>query len=998
MILTVRESFRSLHHRLIRMKLLREHGFGQPTLSYRLLHIRPFSGLVLSAPAAMFMLWYSGLAISTHQRQVTVTKAEEPLTSELFQLHLHDKLTQDARRVLMPEPTVKSELPTYNLVVRNDRLSELDRNLPPDEGRGNYVEALLEHKNRVYEVEARYRGAKHWHWTNPQKSWKVRVKGDHLMFGGLPTFNFLNTPDPMPFNEQMVLDVARGEGLLTPSYYPFRLQLNSAFLGVYFFEAQPDEGLLRQAHRMPGSIYSGAGAPINPDTQVSSLWESAKNWKKVGASGDKEEHDVRELAALLKAVASANAVEFAAFAESSLNLDKFAAFDAIDVVFGNNQHDYNQNHKLYFDPYKNRFEPIATDFRDMEHERQLNRTENPLLLRLKQLPEYLTRRNRKAYELATGICSSASIADRMHHWMDLVAPDQARDPYWDAYELLPVMGNYYRQLVRPMNEERQSLAAQLRLHEQTTRAEYLRKELERLEVTASLTKNDVAGRPAGNAHAANKGAGAKNKPAAPGQFESVLDVAVHGAGAFEWHEARPEFTAGCAPTEWQLFADRDLDGRFDAEHDLRIVAAAAPLLVGKPDLSLYPGVSLRPINPNPFRGRVRAESDVQTYRFFVRSVGCPVQSLALTGKNGVTSAAVSIQAKLSTEPASATTIQCDDHPGFIEPGSKSLHPFCYPVEIDEVIHLGPGIVRVDKTRVFGKHQSLVIEPGTSFHLAKDVSIIAYGKVMAEGRPDAKIEFVGSEGHWGGLALQGPGTAGSRFSNVEFISGTKPELSFFDFPGMVNVHDTRDVRIHGVLFAQNEKSDDALHAAYVEGLELNDVRFSNVRADAVDLEYTTAHVTRMLVSNAGDDGLDLMGSRVELSDSAMLNCHGNGLSIGEHSDVSATRTLAALGTRAVLLKNASTLATSEVLSYANGTAVRLENESLWYVGESTLKLHDTHAVKTTQAVFDGSKSTTKGELSEQLQDADLRELRHVLQIDSWAALEGALDNLKLRREP
>lgn len=989
MILTVRESFRSLHHRLIRMKLLREHGFGQLTFRYRLLHIRPLSGLVLSAPAAMFVLWYSGLSISTHQRQVTVTKSEEPLTSELFQLHLHDKLTQDYRRLLMPEPMVRSELPTYNLMVSNDRLSQLDRNLPPDEGRGNYVEAFLEHKNRTYEVEVRYRGAKHWHWNNPQKSWKVRVKGDHLMFGGLPTFNFVNTPDPMPFSEQMVLDVARSEGLLTPSYYPFRLQLNSAFLGVYFFEAQPDEGLLRQSHRMPGSIYSGAGAPINPETQISSLWESAKHWKKVGAAGDKEERDLRELEGLIKAVESATALGFADFAEQALDVDKFATFDALDVVFGNNQHDYNQNHKLYFDPYKNRFEPIATDFRDMEHERQLNRSENPLLLRLKQLPEYLTRRNRKAYQLSTGICSSATIADRTRHWMELLAPDQARDPYWDAYELLPVMGTYYRQLVRPMNEERQALAAQLRLHEHGERAAYLRAELERLEVTATLGRGTARNTSAGPA-----------KPKAPklDQFESELDITVNGAGGFEWQEARPEFASGCTPAEWQLFADRDLNGKFDASRDLRLVSAAAPLLVGKPDVSLFPGVELRPTNPNPLRGRVRAESEPRSYRFFVRSVGCPIQGLALTGKHGVTLASVSVQASLVDQAPGIGTVTCDDEPGFIEPGRTSLHPFCYPFEGDETIHLGPGVVQIDKTRIYGKHQTLVLEPGTSFRMAKDASIIAYGKVIAEGRADAKIEFLATEGHWGGIALQGPGTAGSRFSHVEFNGGTRPDLSFFDFPGMVNVHDTRNIRMNFVGFARNEKSDDALHAAYVEGLELSDVEFSDIRSDAVDLEYSTAHVTRIQVNSAGDDGLDLMGSRLELSDAAFLKCKGNGLSIGEHSDVSATHALVAQGTRAVLLKNASTLSASELLSYGNTNAVRLENESLWYSGESTLKLHAAHAVKTAQSPFDGSRATTTGVLVEQLRDTDLRELRAVLQLESWTALDSALDHLNLRREP
>lgn len=999
MILTVREGLRRLHHRLIRLRLMSEHNFGQLTLTDRLLHIRPMSGLVLSAPALLFILWYSGLAVSTHVRQTKAVETDEPLTPELFQLLLHDRLAADARRLRMPEPLNRSELPTYNMMISNDRLSQLDANLPPEEGRGNYVEGFLQNKNRVYEIEVRYRGTKHWHWNNPQKSWKIRVKGDHLMFEGLPTFNFINTPDPMPFNEQMVLDVARDAGLLTPAYYPFRLQLNNAFLGVYFFEAQPDEGLLRRARRLSGSIYSGAGAPLDPQTQTSSLWESSKHWKKVGAIGDKTAHDVRELDALLKAIQRDNAEEFATFAESTLDVDKFATFDAIDVVFGNNQHDYDQNHKLYFDPYKNRFEPIATEFRDMAHERQFNRTEYPLLLRLKQLPDYLTLRNRKVYEFITGSCSPQAIAERTAHWTEVLEPDLTRDPYWDAYELLPSMGNYYRQLVRPMTIERQALAAKLRLHEHTERVAYLRRELEHLELSATLhaplTAANTEVKPVGKRKA---GAARKDQEEAPPEYLATVDVTVGGPAAFDWLEAIPSFAAGCVPGEWQLFADREPDQILTPERDLRLAAVAAPLRVGKPDITLPPGVTLRQVNPHPAHGRVRADVEARSYRFFLRSTGCPVTGLMLDGKNTATEGAVSLEAtRLETAPTMQPN-SCEDRRGFIEPGSKSLHPFCYPFEPEETVRLGPGRVEISKTRIYTPRQTLIIEPGTDLVLSSGVSIISYGKVIAEGRPDARIRFAAQQGHWGGLAIQGPGTAGSRLMYVDFIAGTKAERTFFDFPGMVSVHDTRDIHVGFAGFSNNEKSDDALHVAYVKGLVVHDVVFEHVLSDALDIEYSTGKLTRLDVIGAGDDGLDLMGSKVEVVDSRFIRCRGNGLSIGEHSDVTALRNLMARGTRAIQLKNSSSLSASEILAYANDVGIRLENESMWYVGTSSLRLDEVHVLRT-KLPFDGSRATTTGELSDRLGNDDLDSLRRdVLEIGQWAALDGAIDRLEQRRVP
>ncbi len=986
MILTVRESLRRLHYRLIRLKLLSEHNFGQLTFSDRLLHIRPLSALVLSAPALLFMLWYSGLAISTHLRQKTAVSLEEPLTAELFQLHLHDRLVADVRRLTMSEARVRSELPTYNLVISNDKLTQLDANLPPDEGRAGYVGGFLEHKNHVYEIDVRYRGTKHWHWNNPQKSWKIRVKPEHLMFEGLPTFNFINTPDPMPFNEQMVLDVARDAGLLTPAYYPFRLQLNRAFLGVYFFEAQADEGLLRRARRMTGSIYSGAGAPTNPDTQVSRLWESTKHWKKVGAVSAEDEKQVSELEGLINAVNRSSARGFAEYAETNLDLEKFATFDAIDVAFGNNQHDFHQNHKLYFDPYKNRFEPIATDFRDMEHEREFNRTENPLLLRLKQLPDYLSRRNRKVYELITGLCSTKALTDLTRHWTELLAPDQARDPYWDAYELLPVMGTYYRQLVRPMTEERQALAAQMRLHDHDLRVAYLRGELERLDVAAALLVP----------HAAPAARPAKKTASAANEITSIVDVTVKGPAAFELGEATTEFPAGCASSEWQLWADRDLDQKLSVEHDLRLLAVAPPLHSGKADITLYPGVSLRPITANQFRGRVRAEVQSRTYRFYVRSSGCAPQRVVLAGRNTATLAPITLSAELrDTLPALEAT-HCDDGAGFAEPGSQSPHPFCYPFEGEETLHLGPGTVELKKTRTYSKYQTLVIEPGTTIHASGKGTIIAYGKVIAEGRPDAKIRFEARDGHWGGLALQGPGTAGSRFSQVEFTAGTKPDRASLDFPGMVNLHDSRDIQLSFVSFSNNEESEDALHVAYVDGLVLNDVTFTGAPVDAIDITYSVAKLKRVTVVGAGNDCLELMGSRAEVIDSKFVRCQENALSVGEHSEVTATRTLMARGGRAIWLKNASSLTASELLVHTNNVAVRLESESLWYAGASNLRLDDAYLVQTPKRV-DGSAANVVGQFLERLGERDLDGLRRdVIEVPEWSALDVALDRLEQRR--
>ncbi|HEY5956271.1 MAG TPA: hypothetical protein VIV60_06955, partial [Polyangiaceae bacterium] len=151
-----------------------------------------------------------------------------------------------------------------------------------------------------------------------------------------------------------------------------------------------------------------------------------------------------------------------------------------------------------------------------------------------------------------------------------------------------------------------------------------------------------------------------------------------------------------------------------------------------------------------------------------------------------------------------------------------------------------------------------------------------------------------------------------------------------------------------------------------------------------------------VMGAGDDGLDLMGSKIELTDSRFLRCRGNGVSVGEHSEVSASRSLIARSTRAFLLKNASTLSASEILAQANDVGVRLENESSWYVGSSALRLDEVHMLNT-RLLFDGPRSTTTGELIDRLGENDLDTLRSdVLDIRSWSSLDATLNQLEQRR--
>ncbi|MBN1611336.1 MAG: CotH kinase family protein [Polyangiaceae bacterium] len=992
-----------LYHRMLRSRLVSERLFGQPRLLDRLLRIRPLSALILAAPALALCLWYLALAVASHYRHAAEVELEagvpERLTAELVQLHLHDRLSADLRRLTTPEPTGQSPLPTYGLVVADRDLKQLDRSLPPDDGKAYYVPAYLTRNNRVYEVQVRYRGSKPWHWNYPQKSWKVRMKGAREL-GGLSTFNFINTPDPVPFSEQMMLDVAREQGLLSPDYFPVRLLLNRAYLGVYFFETQPTAGLLRRAHRAPGNVYSGSDAPVDPKTGVSALWQSTAHWKRVAAAKDGLLDSGADIEALINQVNFASALEFADFAQRTLDVAKFALFDALDVVFGNNQHDYANNHKLYFDPYRGRFEPIVTELRDTKHERVLNRAENPLLLRLKQLPSYLPLRDRLVYELLSGACSPRAMRARSRRLVKQLEPDQIRDPYWDAYEQLPAMGDYFRHLVRPMDRAKQARAAEARLREYEQRVAFVRSVLEHTDVRLELHSLPAAPRAFSKPATPAEPPSSKPRQALP--VAAAIDVTVNGESGVKLRELVLSWSEQCRPNRWRLYTDQDLNDDLDPSRDRVLAEDLRPDQRASVGLELTSGVLLESAEPSPDRGTVRAVPEPRRYRFFVASADCAPTRARVAVSNLATGSTLTLEAADVPNVAAAPRVQlaCADGRYRLEPGQRSAHPWCYPNPTARAVTLGPGAVDVPETRVFRSNESVTILPGTTFRLGEHASLVFYGRLDARGQIGNPIRFEPAARHWGGVALQGPGTSGSRLEYAELREGCHPTVGLTHFPGMLDIQDTNKVELSHVTLVNNHDSESALHIAYASDTVVRDSTFGDAPVDALAVDMSAVQLDGLTVANAARNGIDLRGAHAELRRARLVGCRGVALSADMATDLSLRDSLLATAGQGIVLQGSSTASLDGVLLYRNGVGARVEPEPDPDAGPSRLSGTVLYAVRCAQAIsLPGRRHTTLERVAEQIENGALEALRTgVLGLRDWTSLDAWVDSLSRGEAP
>lgn len=914
---------------------------------------------LLSLPGALLVAWYSFCAFARFDIYRRAEKAHVALSLELFQIELYDVLRQDLRHVWLAQPPEPSKIERFVFQIKRSDWEQLKRSRDQEER--EYVAAALLRPGAKLPVEVRLLGQKPWNVLYRQMSLKVQLPRGELL-NGYRVFTLSNDPSPMVVGEQIMLDLLSEQGVLVPRSSFARVIINGTDLGVFRYETQPDESLLRAQRREAGSMYSG---DLPASAKSEELWQGVERWRKVAWREENEREDTTELAHLLTMIRQASIEQFADFAEHAIDLDAFARFEAVDIAFGCDQHNYRENHKLYFDPYRARWQPIAWGLRGFEHDPVFNRVENPLMLRLKLVPGYITRRNRALYELLTTGGSGASVRSRGLALFEKIGPELATDPYWDAYRLLPRVGEFERQMVRPMNMNRALLVFESELETYERRRAFLIEELRRNPLWIDRKET---------------------QPLAE-QTSTVVDILVDGEAGASLEAFRAEWPAGCSDPSWQV--SRMLDGEESAP--LTALSHAQEARLQAPlELVAATRIEARP-DPDPEHGAVRTRSGPMAYRFVVHAQ-CVPDRIAAVGLSLTTGARVhtrvassALLADVAQKPLTRSSV-----PTFTA-GEGAANPWTMPQPAPESLTLGPGVVEVPETRIFESHREVQIVAGTRLRMAPGASLVFLGRVRFEGSAEAPIEIErASDKPWGGIIVQGTRTAGSRFVHVIAHGGSTPKLREGRYPGMINVHDTSQIGFVGSVFSDNTASDDMVHVAYVKDLRIEDSRITGAHFDAWDIELSNAVLRRVTVIEAGDDALDLMGSEIEVSDSVLIGLRGNGVSAGEDSQVTLQDSLIAEATVGLLAKNASKIAVDGTLLFRATTGVRIYKRTVRYEGDSAVNadvlfvVDSKRAVQREDNVLEGldlgraQLGLPTGEALDHLRD-------NVLEVASWQAL-------------
>ena len=616
---------------------------------------------------------------------------------------------------------------------------------------------------------------------------------------------------------------------------------------------------------------------------------------------------------------------------------------------------------------------MAWSFRGFRHEPLFNLVDHPLLVRLKMTPGYLVRRNRAVYELLVGEASVPNVRRRADRLFTEMAPYLAAEPYWDAYKLLPRVTRFHRFMVRPMSTAKWLLAARAEIHGYGRRVHFLLDALERPSTTATAY--------------------------AVSPTLTRVDLVQDGHGA---QRLRQVTVTGACSGEHTWRADTDRDGRigrFDP------VVATAPLATSSGVVEAYadllPGVRLVPRHdPQPKLGSVRTEPEPRAYTYLLTSP-CAPDDIVLVLDNLVTgtSSRLSPSVRPDVVPVPVTALPSPGSVPAFTAGTRSSHLWDFASEpAAAVVRLGPGLVRVTGTRIYAQHQQVSIAAGTRVEMGPGANLVFRGPVSWAGtsRAPVVISAAHDERPFGGIAIQGPATAGSSLSHFRIEGGTRIGYGDILYPSLLNVYDTRDITIESGRFTATTAADDVVHAAYVRGIRLNEIEIVQAPTDAVDLEFSEGELRGVRVFGAGDDCLDFMGSDVRVADSLLIGCGGNAVSAGEETDVTAHGLFISHSGTGLLAKNASHARLTRSLVYRTTTALETKRRDIHYTGVSSIGASDLFVVdcESTASPAADSRITTEQVRRALPSGSALEHLaQHVLGLKAWDGLDRHIARLR-----
>ncbi len=207
---------------------------------------------------------------------------------------------------------------------------------------------------------------------------------------------------------------------------------------------------------------------------------------------------------------------------------------------------------------------------------------------------------------------------------------------------------------------------------------------------------------------------------------------------------------------------------------------------------------------------------------------------------------------------------------------------------DLTIH--SGTYKIEHDIILPPKAKLVIDPGTTLLLGKDVLILGYNGMDVNGTAaePVTITSLAPEKPFGSIGILGDGNSESNIRYLHLSNGRERWFQGAYFSGGLSIHYNKNVTISDSVFRENH-ADDGINIKYCNNVLITNCTFTDNFADQIDLDYCDGSVTksRFMIKNILDnngDGLDISGSQIVVKECVFSGFKDKGISVGEHSNI------------------------------------------------------------------------------------------------------------------
>lgn len=267
-----------------------------------------------------------------------------------------------------------NNLPVYEVFVPALELQSVFDALPApfsntilESGQSQKADGKLKVNGQEYEIKLSVRGDLPNHWSLPQKSWQVELKGGQNI-EGTEELNFIIPSDRRLLFGIFGLHLAEKFELVVPKNWMGVLKINNRSQGVYFIRESNNGVMLERNQRADGDIYKEKDDPNNYDSKGQSvpgskkLWQDPSAWKKVYDSGIFPDGDKNRLQTLIGLLNQNDAAVFEEEIGKLIDLDYFFRWQALALLLGSYHQDNFHNQNLYHNPASGRLEILPKEY------------------------------------------------------------------------------------------------------------------------------------------------------------------------------------------------------------------------------------------------------------------------------------------------------------------------------------------------------------------------------------------------------------------------------------------------------------------------------------------------------------------------------------------------------------------------------------------------------------------------------------------------------------